>query len=170
RKLRPSTTSGPLPCIAAVSRPTCSCSSGRSRKSRVQWKLPHDRSRMRAAVVALGDLGRSARMLYHARALAASGVEVDLVGFEGTPVPKTIGGDPRISIHRLNPATLRRGAFSGSSYAGGGLLAATRQGFRLWRGLRRLPQPNLVLVQNPPAFPTLLVTWFSLRRRGVRFA
>ena len=29
-------------------------------------------------------------MLYHARALAASGVDVDLVGFEGTPVPKTI--------------------------------------------------------------------------------
>ena len=108
-------------------------------------------------------------MLYHARALAASGVDVDLVGFEGTPVPKTISGDPRISIHRLNPATLRRGAFSGSSYAVAGLLDAVRQGFRLWRVLRRLPQPNLVLVQNPPAFPTLLVTWFSLRRRGVRF-
>src|SRR5262245_53644015 len=124
---------------------------------------------MRAAVVALGDLGRSARMLYHARALAASGVDVDLVGFEGTPLPKTIGGDPRISIHRLNPATLRRGAFSGSTYAVAGLLDAVRQGFRLWRVLRQLPQPNLVLVQNPPAFPTLQVTWFSLRRRGVRF-
>src|SRR4029077_10114650 len=124
---------------------------------------------MRAAVVALGDLGRSARMLYHARALAASGVDVDLVGFEGTPVPKTISGDPRISIHRLNPATLRRGAVSGSIYAVAGLPAAAGQGFRLWRVLRRLPQPNLVLVQNPPAFPTLMVTWFSLRRRGVRF-
>jgi beta-1,4-mannosyltransferase len=65
--------------------------------------------------------------------------------------------------------TLRRGAFSGSTYAVAGLLDAAGQGFRLWRVLRRLPQPNLVLVQNPPAFPTLLVTWFSLRRRGVRF-
>jgi beta-1,4-mannosyltransferase len=32
-----------------------------------------------------------------------------------------------------------------------------------------LRRPELVLVQNPPAFPTLAVTWFSLRRRGVRF-
>ena len=38
---------------------------------------------MRAAVVALGDLGRSARMRYHAHALAANGVDVDLVGLEG---------------------------------------------------------------------------------------
>ena len=62
---------------------------------------------MRAAVVALGDLGRSARMQYHAQALAAqNGVDVDLVGFEGTPLPKAITDDPRITVHRLNPATL----------------------------------------------------------------
>ena len=42
---------------------------------------------MRAAVVALGDLGRSARMRYHAQALSAHGVDVDLVGFEDTPLP-----------------------------------------------------------------------------------
>jgi beta-1,4-mannosyltransferase len=108
-------------------------------------------------------------MLYHARALAAAGVDVDLVGFEGTPVPKAIGSDPRITIHRLNPATLRRGAFSGSTYVVAGLLDAARLSFRLWRVLRGLPQPNLVLVQNPPAFPTLIVSWLSLRRRGVRF-
>ena len=108
-------------------------------------------------------------MLYHARALAAAGADVDLVGFEGTPLPKAIGSDPRISIHRLNPATLRRGAFSGSTYVVAGLLDAARLSFRLWRVLRALPHPNLVLVQNPPAFPTLVVSWFSLRRPGVRF-
>src|SRR4029079_13809621 len=109
---------------------------------------------MRAAVVALGDLGRSARMLYHARALAASGVDVDLVGFEGTPVPKPISVDPRSSIHRLNPATLRRGAFSGSSYAVAGLLDAVGQGFRLWRVLRRRAQSDPVAGQNSPAVST----------------
>ena len=125
---------------------------------------------MRAVVVSLGDLGRSARMLYHARALAANGVDVDLVGFEGTPLPKAIADDPRISVRRLNPATLRlRGAFSGSTYAAAGLLDAARLSLRLWRTLRRLQKPDLVLVQNPPAFPTLFVTWFSLRAKGVRF-
>ena len=44
-----------------------------------------------------------------------------------------------------------------------------RISFRLWRTLRTLRRPDLVLVQNPPAFPTLAVTWFSLQRRGVRF-
>src|SRR5207249_12159024 len=39
----------------------------------------------------------------------------------------------------------------------------------LWRMLRRLKTPDLVLIQNPPAFPTLAVAWFSLRGRGVRF-
>jgi beta-1,4-mannosyltransferase len=125
---------------------------------------------MRAAVVALGDLGRCARMLYHAHALAASGVDVDLVGFEGTPLPRAVTEHSRIAIHRLNPATLRlRGGFSGSGYAVAGLLDAARLSFRLWRTLRTLPRPNLVLVQNPPAFPTLFVTWSALRRAGVRF-
>src|SRR5207247_2033037 len=62
---------------------------------------------MRAVVVALGDLGRSARMLYHAQALAANGLDVDLVGFEGTPLPKAVADDLRIKVRRLRPATLR---------------------------------------------------------------
>lgn len=109
-------------------------------------------------------------MQYHARALAANGADVDLVGFEGTPLPKSLTGDPRIAIHRLNPATLRlRGGFRGSTYAVAGLVDAARLSFRLWRTLRSLARPDLVLVQNPPAFPTLVVAWFALRRRGVRF-
>ena len=77
---------------------------------------------MRAVVVALGDLGRSARMLYHAHALAAQGVDVDLVGFEGTSLPKMITDEPRVRVHRLNPATLRlRGRFRGSTYVVAGI-------------------------------------------------
>jgi beta-1,4-mannosyltransferase len=125
---------------------------------------------MRAVVVALGDLGRSARMRYHAQALAANGVDVDLVGLEGTPLPRAITDEPRITIHRIAPPRLRiRTALTGSTYAVAALLDAARVGFRLWRTLKKLDRPDLVLVQNPPAFPTLVVTWFSLRRSGVRF-
>jgi beta-1,4-mannosyltransferase len=109
-------------------------------------------------------------MRYHAQALAAQGVDVDLVGFEGTPLPNAITTDPRITIHRISPARLRlRSSLTGSGYAAAGLFDAARVSWRLWRLLRRLKRPDLVLVQNPPAFPTLVVSWFSLHGRGVRF-
>jgi len=109
-------------------------------------------------------------MRYHAHALAANGVDVDLVGLEGTPLPREISDDPRITVHRLATPRLKiRGELSGSTYAVAGLFDAMRISFRLWRTLRRLRRPDLVLVQNPPAFPTLVVAWFSLKRPGVRF-
>jgi beta-1,4-mannosyltransferase len=109
-------------------------------------------------------------MRYHAHALARNGVDVDLVGLEGTPLPRAIADEPRIKVHRLeNPRLKIRGDLIGSPHAVAGLFDAMRIGFRLWRILRTLPRPDLVLVQNPPAFPTLAVSWFALRRRGVRF-
>jgi beta-1,4-mannosyltransferase len=125
---------------------------------------------MRAVVVALGDLGRSARMQYHARALSAAGADVDLVGLDGTALPAQIGDDPRITVHRFAPPRLKiRGGLSGSPYAVVGLFDALRLGFRLWRTLRRLTPPDLVVLQIPPAFPTFAVAWWTLHRRGVRF-
>ena len=123
---------------------------------------------MRAVVLALADLGRSARMQYHARALAASGVDVDFVGFEGTPLPRAIVDDPRITVHRMTPSTLRLRRSSALGYASVAVFDSMRLSYRLWRRLRMLPRPNLILVQNPPAFPTLAVTWFSLKTRSVR--
>ena len=109
-------------------------------------------------------------MQYHAQALAAHGVDVELVGFEGTPLPRAITDERRIVIRRLSPSTLRhRSRRVGLAYAIVALVDAAVLSYRLWRTLKRLSRPDLVLVQNPPAFPTLAVTWFSLRRRGVRF-
>ncbi len=124
---------------------------------------------MRAVVIALADLGKSARMQYHARALAASGVDVDLVGFDGTALSRSILDDPRITVHRFAPATQRFQQTSGTAYAMVAVFDTLRVSLDLWGILRRLARPDLVLMQNPPAFPTLAVSWFALRHRNVRF-
>lgn len=124
---------------------------------------------MRAVVIAMADLGRCARMQYHAHALADRGVEVHFVGLEGTPLPRAITEHAGIIVHRLLPATSRFRHGTALVYAGFATGDALRLGFRLWRDLRALPKVDLVLVQNPPAFPTLEVTRVALRRRGVRF-
>jgi len=111
-------------------------------------------------------------MQYHAQALATDGVDVDLVGLEGTPLPKRLTEHPRVTVHRMKGPRLKmkiRQSLTGSGYAAVGLFDALRLGVQLWRTLRRLKRPDVVLVQNPPAFPTFAVTWFSLHGRGVRF-
>ena len=120
---------------------------------------------MRAAVVVAGDLGRSPRMQYHAHALAASGVDVDVIGYQGRAAPEVPDrrpAHPRPPASRAAVPLARR-----PSKILYGLLAfvdAMRASVRLGAALMRIPSPNLVLVQNPPAFPTLHVAWFV--RRG----
>jgi beta-1,4-mannosyltransferase len=108
---------------------------------------------MQAAVIVLGDLGRSPRMQYHACALAASGVAVDLIGETGTPLLSHVR-HPHIHEHRLPP---RRG-ISGVAGSALGLLVA----------LCRITRPDVIVVQTPPAIPTILVAWIVARVRGSR--
>jgi len=49
-------------------------------------------------------------MRYHAQALSAHGVDVDLVGFDGTPLPRALTSNPKITLHRLSASLFRRGA------------------------------------------------------------
>jgi beta-1,4-mannosyltransferase len=123
---------------------------------------------MRAAVVVVGDLGRSPRMQYHARALAAAGVDVDLIGYEGAALPHFLT-DPRIRIHRLREAGLRhRSKRSKVLYGLLAVIDAIRASLRLSAALMRIHRPDLLLVQSPPAMPTLQVAWLVARVRRAR--
>jgi len=52
------------------------------------WKLfkPRDQHSMRSvAILVLGDIGRSPRMMYHAQSFAENGFVTDLIGYAGIP-------------------------------------------------------------------------------------
>src|SRR5688572_19354071 len=125
---------------------------------------------MRTAVIVLGDLGRSPRMQYHAASLAALGGDVDLIGLDGAPTIAAVSGNPRIRCHRLPDR-----AFAGRAKRGvrtfviGSALRAAGQAARLFRTLMRIPKPDVILVQNPPAVPSLSIAWLAARMRGARF-
>ena len=62
---------------------------------------------MRVTTVVLGDLGRSPRMQYHAEALAAHEVDVDVVACGGSAVHPETRIHPRITCHLLPPTRER---------------------------------------------------------------
>ena len=125
---------------------------------------------MRTAVIVIGDLGRSPRMQYHAASLADAGNEVDVIGLEGAGVTPAIANNPRIHAHRMPDRS-----FAGRSKGGvrrfviGSAMRGLLQGVRLFMIVMRIPKPNTILVQNPPAFPTLFIAWLASRLRGARF-
>lgn len=106
-------------------------------------------------------------MQYHAASLAAAGGEVDLIGLEGAPGAAT---SPQIRTHRLPDR-----AFAGRAKGGirrfvlGSALRAASQAVRLFATLMRIPKPDVILVQNPPAVPALSIAWLAARLRGARF-
>ncbi len=110
----------------------------------------------RVAIVVLGDLGRSPRMQYHALALAHDGAHVDLIGHEGHPPDDAVLAHPRIRIHLLKTPWRRRAPRAlFVPVAAAGLLAESVTLARTL--LQAIPRPDYILVQNPPAFPTLIV-------------
>ena len=109
-------------------------------------------------------------MQYHAASLAAAGSEVDLIGLEGAAVMPLVAADSRIHVHRLPDR-----AFAGRSKGGvrrfvySSLARGIGQGVRLFATLLRIPKPDAILVQNPPAFPALFAAWLVARLRRARF-
>ncbi|XP_071907286.1 UDP-glycosyltransferase TURAN-like isoform X3 [Coffea arabica] len=63
--------------------------------------------RGRAAVVVLGDIGRSPRMQYHALSLACqAGLEVDIVAYGGSEPHAALLQHQSIHLHRMNPPSV----------------------------------------------------------------
>lgn len=120
---------------------------------------------MRVAVVVLGELARSRRTLRHARELGALGHEVELVGYLDMPLPGWIAGNPAIHVHAVRAGRSARGA------GGAAVLGMALRGARLALALARIllariPKPDAILVQSPPALPSVAVCVLAGRLRG----
>ncbi|KAI0726057.1 mannosyltransferase [Fomitopsis betulina] len=117
------------------------------------------------AIVVLGDIGRSPRMMYHAESFASIGFETYLVGYTGAkPVPSLLS-IPHVRFLYLSqpPRYISSWPF---------VVAAPRKVVHqvlsiLNTLLVRIPNPpEFIIVQNPPSIPTLAVVWLVARLRG----
>jgi beta-1,4-mannosyltransferase len=122
-----------------------------------------------ATVVVLGEIGRSPRMQYHALALADSGAAVTLVGYGGADLVPGLAGRAKVRVRALgspwvaNPRVLPR-----PFYVVYSLVKTARLSVVLLRTLLRGPRADVLLVQSPPALPTLAIALVAARLRGSR--
>ncbi|CAN6226283.1 unnamed protein product [Urochloa humidicola] len=127
------------------------------------------RRRKRAAVVVLGDIGRSPRMQYHSLSLAnQAGMEVDIIANGGSDPHLSLRENPSIYIHEMK--TMKLTGISKISGALALLLKAAIQFVILvWFLCFKIPRPDVLLVQNPPSVPTLAAVKLASLLRGAKF-
>eukprot|EP00252_Welwitschia_mirabilis_P009532 TRINITY_DN22174_c0_g1_i1.p1 TRINITY_DN22174_c0_g1~~TRINITY_DN22174_c0_g1_i1.p1 ORF type:complete len:484 (+),score=97.08 TRINITY_DN22174_c0_g1_i1:435-1886(+) len=123
--------------------------------------------RHRAAVVVLGDIGRSPRMQYHALSLARqASYEVDIVAYKGTEPHAAIQEHSYIQLHlmrQIMPWGLPRLLYLFLLP----LKAFVQFAMLLWFVCFKIPTPDLFIVQNPPSVPTLIaVSWACWLRKS----
>ncbi|XP_059622506.1 chitobiosyldiphosphodolichol beta-mannosyltransferase [Phlebotomus argentipes] len=143
---------GLFTCLSCTS---CSCVSSH--------RLPDMSARKRVCVVVLGDIGRSPRMQYHVKSLLEHNFAVDLVGYLDTTPIAAIATSEQVKIHELNPfPNLELPRLI--NY----VTKTIWQFLTLLVALLSISRPHLMLCQNPPAIPTLVVCYYYCWVRNTR--
>lgn len=125
--------------------------------------------RKRAAVVVLGDIGRSPRMQYHSLSLAnQAGMEVDIVANGGSDPHLLLRENPSIHIHEMKSVQLT-GILKISGALTLLLKAAIQFIILIWYLCFKIPRPDVFIVQNPPSVPTLAAVKLASWLRGAKF-
>ncbi|MGA9721314.1 MAG: glycosyltransferase [Candidatus Binatus sp.] len=124
---------------------------------------------MRVVIVVLGDFGQSPRMQYHALALADSGRDVDVIAYAGSAPFRAVSDHPRITMHLTRAPLAAARRLPGVLFVAWQFMRLCGQGLGLlWKLLLIVGKPDVVLVQNPPAVPTLMIALVAARLRSAR--
>ncbi|EFA76965.1 glycosyltransferase [Heterostelium album PN500] len=123
------------------------------------------------AVVVLGDIGRSPRMQYHALSLSKlANTKVSLIGYNESTPHQLIRENENIKIYALKPFPALSEKVRVSLLWP--VLAAMKVLFQIiqlfWVLMFSVPRPlNTILVQSPPAIPTIMVLQIVARLRSI---
>mmetsp|Transcript_48416 Transcript_48416/g.152178 ORF Transcript_48416/g.152178 Transcript_48416/m.152178 type:complete len:523 (+) Transcript_48416:27-1595(+) len=128
-------------------------------------------SMRRVAVLVLGDVGRSPRMQYHALSLARSPevAHVTLIGYAGSrcvPEVEALIDSGRISLRLLREDLLPRPRSKVAYLVYAPAKALLKLGQLLFALLLLLPRVDVLLLQTPPAIPTLAAAWLARAASG----
>ncbi|WVO17411.1 hypothetical protein L204_105103 [Cryptococcus depauperatus] len=115
--------------------------------------------RQTATVLVLGDVGRSPRMMYHTDSLARHGWSTYLVGFQDTDPIQSLMENPRVHLLGLEKPPKFVASLPWVFRATVGAIFQTV--FAFYICIWKTPyNTEILLVQNPPAIPTLVLAQF----------
>ncbi|GAA5986026.1 hypothetical protein JCM10908_006375 [Rhodotorula pacifica] len=121
------------------------------------------------ALVVLGDIGRSPRMLYHADSFARHGFETRIVAHRGSAPPEDLAAKPNVHFDYLETPLAWVSKLPRLLFLLFAPLKILLGAWGLYRTLMSIkPAPGYLFVQNPPAIPTLAIVKVVAFLRGSR--
>ncbi|KAG8721586.1 mannosyltransferase [Ceratobasidium sp. 394] len=112
------------------------------------------------AILVLGDVGRSPRMMYHAHSLAENQFDTYLIGYSGSTLIKSLRELPNLTMLSLTPPPKFITSLPRQLFVLAAPLKLAIQAMSILWVLLSIPAPEYVMVQNPPSIPTLILVQF----------
>lgn len=125
-------------------------------------------SSKRALVVVLGDIGRSPRMQNHCLSLVQHHYKIDFLGYSGSEPILELSCNPNIKFHYLNQPQSLGNTQNRLIYIMQGIIRVLLQSLKIFSISFTIPKPRFILIQNPPAIPTLLLFQLTSWVLGVK--
>ena len=131
------------------------------------------KEKFNVAILVLGDLNRSPRMLNHCVAISESFPninEISLIGYDSNDIRNDINSNPKIKRYNISKLInnlsnfLPRFLFIFTSF-----FKILFQIFSIFFILFRIPKFEFLILQNPPGIPSMFICWIVCKLRSAKF-